>query len=189
MTLQDTVRAIIEAIKEAQVPYMLVGSFSTNAFGVERSTRDLDVVVELGEQLILSVARHLPPGIRLDPQLRFETVTMTRKYEATLDDFAFAVEFFLLSDDPHDQERFRRRVQSQTPEGQIVTLPTPEDVIITKLRWAFLAGRSKDRDDARDVIAVQDIEGQLDWDYIHSWCDRHGTRALLDEVRASIPPI
>ena len=29
----------------------------------------------------------------------------------------------------------------------------------------------------------------LDWDYIHHWCHLHGTRALLDEIRASIPPI
>lgn len=189
MNLQDTVRTVLTALDEAQVPYMLVGSFSTNAYGIERSTRDLDVVVELGEHSILAIARKLPTVIRLDPQMRFETVTMTRKYEASIDDSLFTIEFFLLSDDPHDQERFRRRVRSLTPDGQVVTLPTPEDVIITKLRWALLARRSKDREDARDVIAVQDVDGRLDWPYIEGWCDRHGTRVLLDEVRASIPPI
>jgi hypothetical protein len=40
----------------------------------------------------------------------------------------------------------------------------------------------------RDVIAVQGDE-LLDWDYIHHWCGIHGTRVLLDEIRASIPPI
>ena len=44
-------------------------------------------------------------------------------------------------------------------------VPTPEDVIITKLRWSLLANRSKDRDDARDVIAVQG--DRIDWDYVH----------------------
>jgi hypothetical protein len=48
-------------------------------------------------------------------------------------------------------------------------------------------GRARDRDDVRNVIAVQG--GALDWPYIHSWCDRHGTRQLLDDVRKSIPPI
>jgi hypothetical protein len=189
MTPQDAVRAVLTAIQKTGVPYMLVGSFSTNTYGIERSTRDLDVLVELGDQSILSVARHLPPGIRIDPQLRFETVTMTRKFEAAIEGTPFTVEFFLLSDDPHDRERFRRRVQARLLDGQTVSLPTPEDVIITKLRWALLAKRSKDRDDARDVIAVQDVGGTLDWDYIHKWCDLHGTRTLLDEVRASIPPI
>jgi hypothetical protein len=95
-------------------------------------------------------------------------------------------EFFPLSRDPHDRERFARRVP-KTVLGRSVWLPTAEDVTITKLRWALLGQRSKDRDDARDVLAVQG--DALDWDYIHAWCDRQGTRALLDEVRRSIPPI
>jgi hypothetical protein len=33
------------------------------------------------------------------------------------------------------------------------------------------ANRSKDRDDARDVIAVQ--RDQIDWDYVHHWCEQH----------------
>jgi hypothetical protein len=91
-----------------------------------------------------------------------------------------------VSEDPHDKERFRRRRQVSLA-GREVWLPTVEDVIITKLRWLLLANRSKDRSDARDVIAVQ-FE-RIDWDYVYFWCDQHGTRALLDEIRRSIPPI
>ncbi len=188
MNLQDAVRAVLAALHEAGIPYMLVGSFSTNAYGTERTTRGLDVVVELSDQSILALARHLPREIRIDPQLRFETVTLTRKFEATVEGSPFVVEFFLLSNDPHDQQRFQRRVQAPLPDGQTVSLPTPEDVIITKLRWARHAGRQKDRDDVRDVLAVQDLGPGLDWAYILHWCDAHGTRTLLDEIRASIPP-
>jgi hypothetical protein len=27
------------------------------------------------------------------------------------------------------------------------------------------------------------------WGYVYKWCDEHGTRGLLDQIRASIPPI
>ncbi len=27
------------------------------------------------------------------------------------------------------------------------------------------------------------------WPYVYGWCDQHGTRALLDEIRSSIPPL
>ena len=66
-------------------------------------------------------------------------------------------------------------------------MPTAEDVIITKLRWFAKVRRNKDWDDARDVIAVQG--DALDWDYIHSWCDKHGTRQILGEIQKSIPPL
>jgi hypothetical protein len=42
-------------------------------------------------------------------------------------------------------------------------------------------------DDVKNVIAVQ--ANQIDWDYVNQWCDLHGTRSRLDEIRVSIPPI
>ena len=118
--------------------------------------------------------------------MTFETVTMTVRHVVHVSGTPFHIEFFHLSDDSHDQQRFKRRVR--VPVGSKEGfMPTAEDVIITKLRWFAKARRNKDWDDARDVIAVQG--DALDWDYIHSWCDKHGTRQILEEVRRSIPPL
>ena len=88
----------------------------------------------------------------------------------------------------HPGRRFRLELEGASARSRITpAFDRAEDVIIIKLRWSLLGHRSKDRDDARDVIAVQG--DRIDWDYVHSWCDQHGTRALLDEVRQSIPPI
>ena len=111
---------------------------------------------------------------------------MTTRHVMAVVGIPFKIELFQLSDDLHDQERFRRRRQVRLLDRD-VWLPTAEDVILTKLRWAVQGGRSKDRDDARDVIAVQG--DRLDWEYIRAWSDRHGTRGLLQEIRRSIPPI
>jgi len=54
-------------------------------------------------------------------------------------------------------------------------------VIIWKLRWA----RAKDREDVRAVIAVQG--DKLDWPYIEAWCQQHGTRAMLEAIRRTVP--
>jgi hypothetical protein len=186
MSGNEAVLKMIDALEGCEISYMLVGSYSTSAYGIPRLTQDADFVIELGETSITELARRLAPAIRIDPQMSFETVTMTRRYIAEVVGTAFKIELFLLKDEPHSRERFRRRQLVRTLDRQ-VWLPTPEDVIITKLHWALLANRSKDRDDARDVIAVQG--DTLDWDYVHRWCEEHGTRALLDEIRALIPPI
>ncbi len=178
--------SVIEALEACGIPYMLVGSYSSNAYGVPRATQDADFVIQLGETSIGELSRRLAPAIRIDPQMSFETVTMTRRYVADVVGTQFKIELFLLNDDPHNQERFRRRRQTNLI-GRQVWIPTVEDVIVTKLHWALLGNRSKDRDDIRGVIAVQG--DRIDWDYVHRWCEQHGTRALLDEIRASIPPI
>lgn len=186
MTGNEATLAVIDALDACGIPYMLVGSFSSNVYGVERSTQDADFVVQLPDGSIGDLARRLPSAIRVDRQLGFETVTMTNRFVATVEGSPFKIEFFLLTADPHDQERFRRRRRLQMADRD-VWLPTAEDVIVQKLKWAMLGHRGKDRDDARDVIAVQG--DRIDWDYVHSWCDQHGTRELLDEIRRSIPPI
>jgi hypothetical protein len=42
------------------------------------------------------------------------------------------------------------------------------------------ANRQKDREDVFMVLATQ--RGRLDEAYMREWCDRHGTRPVLDEM-------
>ena len=186
MSEKEATLAVINALDAQEIPYILVGSFSTSFYGIPRLTQDADFVISIGDGSLAKVAQHLGPEFRVDPQMSFETVTMTRRTEIRVIDSPFKIELFHLSSDPHDQERFQRRRKELYLDREVY-LPTPEDVVITKLQWSLLGNRSKDRDDVRDVIAVQG--DRLDWDYIHLWADRHGTRALLDEIRQSIPPI
>ena len=85
---------------------------------------------------------------------------------------------------PHDRERFSRR-QAATVLTHAAFVASPEDMIVTKLRWAAGAHRAKDRDDIRNIIAVQGP--RLDWSYLDRWSAAHGTTALLAEIRASVP--
>ncbi|MCB1232705.1 MAG: hypothetical protein KDN19_20845 [Verrucomicrobiae bacterium] len=169
--------------------YMLVGGLSSMAYGIPRSTKDADVVLAVDQSALGKLASELGTSFELDPQGTFEMVTGTLRFHLRVPEIAFEIELFLLSDDPHDRSRFERRqkIHSQQLNTDAV-IPTSEDVIVMKLRWFGIAKRGKDADDVRDVIAVQGDE-VLDWDYIHHWTAIHGTRELLEEIRASIPPL
>jgi hypothetical protein len=177
---------VVRALDAAGVAYMVVGSLSSNVYGIPRSTKDADFVVELGNTQVTAVMGHLGNGYTLDPQMSFETITATFRYRIKHVASAFMVELFLVSDDPHDRERFARRRLAKYA-GHDVYVATAEDVIITKLRWSRHGKRAKDVDDVRSVISVRG--DQIEWNYVHRWCHAHGTRQLLDEVRASVPPI
>jgi hypothetical protein len=183
MTEREAILAVIDALDALAIPYMVVGSYSSNFYGIPRSTQDADVVVEFGSASVSHLASQLGHSFRLDPQMTFETTTLTQRHVLEVVGIPFTIELFHLSDDAHDRERFRRR-RRVTMMGRQISIPTAEDVIVTKLRWALGAGRSKDREDVRDVIAVQGAN--IDWSYVHAWCEQHGTRALLDEIRSSL---
>jgi hypothetical protein len=183
MTSDEAVQAVVDGLNSVGIPFMVVGSLSSNVYGLARSTQDADIVVQLQAGQIQQLANMLATGIRLDPQPRFETVTMTTYFVLNTKEGKFRVELFVLSDDPHDQTRFARRVHGIVV-GRSVWVPTAEDVIVTKVRWYGTDRRNKDWDDVRNVIAVQ--LDRLDWDYIHRWCDLHGSREHLDAIRKSL---
>lgn len=186
MTSDEAAAAVIDALESLRVPYMLVGSFASNYYGVPRATQDIDLVVQARGETICAVAKELGPRFRLDPQISFETVTATSRLVLYVSQIPFEVEFFLLSDDAHDQQRFARRQRVVLLNRQTF-LPTVEDMIITKLRWWMEARRTKDLDDARGMIAVQG--SRIDWAYVDEWCDRHGTREILENLRNSTPTV
>jgi len=185
LTSEEAAAAVIDVLEAENVPYMLVGSLATNYYGIPRATQDADFVVHLEKSSIPAIAKCLGPRFRLNPQQSFELATATTRYVLQLVGTPFQVELFLLSEDEHDQSRFARRRRVKMLDGH-VCVPTVEDALVTKLRWSRHGARPKDLEDARNMIAVQG--NRIDWDYVRTWCDRHGTRQMLDELRRSIPP-
>lgn len=185
MTADEAAVAVIDALGHAAIPFMIVGSLASNFHGIPRATRDADFLIQIGSSSISDLAAALPDGLRLEPQVAFETVTGTTRYLVTLRQSPFVCELFLCSDDPHDTARFERRERVRVLDREAF-MATAEDMIITKLRWATRANRAKDRDDVRNIIAVRGAE--LDWTYVERWCVTHDTIALLGNIRVSIPP-
>ena len=184
MTSETVTSEMIDALNQMGSPWMIVGSFSTNYYGIPRSTKDADFVLRLEGKSIRELVSLLGADFQLDPQAAFETVTATVRYRIGHPSSDFQIEVFLLSDDAHDQSRFARRV-SVSMFGRAAFIPTAEDCVVTKLRWLRDAGRGKDEDDIRNLLSVQ--QDRIDWDYLLSWCERHGTREILDRIRASLP--
>jgi len=187
-TGNEAAARVIDAFNELGIDFFLAGSYSSNYYGVPRATKDADFVAVLVRRIDV-IAKRLGDEFILDPQASFEGITGTLRDIFTVPSIPFTIEIFHLSDDPHDRSRFERRLKVfDDGLGREVFIPTAEDVIVTKLRWEKRGKRGKDGNDIRDVIAVQGDEA-FDWDYIHQWTAEHGTRELLDEIRASIPPI
>ncbi len=176
MLNNDPVLPVVDALNALKIPYMMVGSYSSNLHGIPRGTRDADFVVEMATDSISLLAERLTSLFKLDPQMGFETVTFHRRWVFHHRLSEFKLEMFLLVDQPFDRERFQRR-QRHTVQGRDVWFQTPEDVIVNKLRW----GRAKDLIDAGDVIGVQG-DG-LDWNYIERWCGEFGRMEMLAQVR------
>lgn len=190
MNSTDLVLQMIGLLDQLAIPYMLVGSFSSNYYGRPRSTNDADFVVAMQGDELEQLRHALGDGFRIDPQMAFETITMHTRHRIVHRASAFQIELFLLADDPYNRRRFARRRQVDF-EGHPAWLPSPEDVIVQKLLWSKSSNRDQDATDAAQVIRVQKNAG-LDLAYIRHWADQHGTRTAFEKMLAGqtvTPPV
>ncbi len=176
---EEAVYLLLSLLNEANVPYMLVGSFSSNAYGEARATKDADFVVDLNAETRQQILTQLPDTFEIDWQVCFETITGHTRQILKIPSIPFEIELFDISDEPFDQSRFSRRQQTSM-EGHTVWLPTAEDVVVQKLRWACLGKRDKDMLDAVNVLKVR--AGRLDFEYIRKWCDQLDILDTLTEA-------
>jgi hypothetical protein len=182
MNSLEATGSVVTALEALKIEYMLVGAFSSNAYGIPRSTKDADFVVVLEAGDLSRIMDRLDDDFRLDRQIQFETITRSTKNVIIYTPTKFEIELFRLGKDEHHKERFRRRVLREMGElGTEVWIPTAEDVIIQKLRWA----RRKDLDDVESVLGVSG--SQLDWRYVFRWTDGHKTSELLRQLCHEVP--
>ncbi len=178
MNSEQGAAQVIEQLETLRVNYMLVGAFSSNIYGIPRSTKDADIVVAFDTIQIVEFCERLGQNFQLDRQMMLEGFTGSVRNVVRFKPTGFDIEFFRLTDDAHHQQRFQRRVRHRISELDCdAWVPTAEDVVIQKLRWA----RRKDLD---DVVNVLSVSGEtLDWGYIRNWTDQHATTVLLDQLR------
>lgn len=184
MTTEELALLVIEACEAEEVAHMLTGALATNFYGVPRSTKDVDMVIDVsGGDPLGRVARRLGKQMDFADQVEFDTLTWGQRLVGTSRTGSpLKVELFALFDDAFVTTQFERRVK--VPMGDpphAAWLPTPEDLVVQKIRW----GRAKDLDDARAVLAVQGLEN-LDLKYVTRWCEEHGTLERLERALGEI---
>ena len=186
MKVVDLAKLATDACDAEGVEHLLTGAMGTSFYGIPRSTKDVDLVLALSDADELArVMRRLEGVVEFDTQVRFDTLTWGKRLVGTLREPPhFKIELFELFDDPFVQMQFSRRIRRRLEDGWEPNLPTVEDVVVQKLRWA----RGKDLVDAGDVLAVQGT-ASLDMDYVRRWCREHGSEKRLDAILAKLPDI
>lgn len=187
MTIEQLALKVVEACEAVGSDHMVTGAFAYNFYGIPRSTKDFDVVVDVKEKkMIGEIILQLDSDIEFGGQVQFDTLTWGRRHIGRARSGpSYQVELFELFDDPFVLSQFQRRKRLYSGQLQHeIWIPTAEDVVVQKIRW----GRSKDLDDVRDVLAVQGPES-LDMDYVTNWCATHGTTERLSAILESLPPL
>lgn len=132
MSEQSLLIRVVAALESAGVDYMLSGSLASSLQGEPRATHDIDLVVALRPADVPIVAAALSgPSVYLDERAMEEAVRRRSMFNLIDSASGDKVDFWLLTDDPFDRERFARRIEVEAL-GLRLKVSSPEDTILMK---------------------------------------------------------
>ena len=182
MSQQTLLTRIVEALDGAGIPYMLTGSLVSSLQGEPRATHDIDLVIDITAGDVAHVIRALSvPEVYLDEHAVGDATRRRTMFNLIDSSSGDKADFWLLTDDPFDRERFARRSRVEAL-GLELSVSAPEDTILMKLRWSAQAGGSEKQ--LGDALRVYELQaGSLDEGYLDEWAARLDLTAALAAIR------
>lgn len=177
---------ILLTLERLEVPYVVVGAFAGIAYGVTRVTADVDIVVDLCETHIQTLAEtYPPPRFYADHEQMRESIRLGLMFNIIDTAEGRKVDLIPLTMKPgYDwvlQNRIRRDVPLPGAGSFQAWFARPEDVIVGKL-MAWQAGRSfKHEQDIRDILVAvrlgddSELTAMFDVNRVEQWVAQLGS--------------
>jgi hypothetical protein len=146
---------------------------------------DIDLVVRIAEYHAEKLASALGEGWYADPPQIRQAIQNGRSFNLLHMATGWKIDLFPAQTDFHECEMVRATLEPVSIDGEVVVCPvlTPEDILLSKLRWYKDGGQVSDRQWS-DIGGVIGANPSLDLDYTRAWAGRLGVTDLLDKALA-----
>jgi hypothetical protein len=174
----ELAQKIASILLPLKIPYVVGGSVASSLLGENRSTQDLDLVIDLEAGTAQRLIDAMSGEFYISESAVTEAITKSRTapHESSfnviyLPSMEKADIFVMSSYDPFSASVMRRRqlypVNGLTEEG--IYIYSPEDIVLQKLSWyKLIPGGSQKQ--WRDVLGVLKVQGErLDLAYLNQW--------------------
>jgi hypothetical protein len=162
------------------MPYMVTGSVAALFYGLDRSTQDTDVVIDIRPANAQRFVEAFDEAYFVDPQMVADSAR-TRIMFNVMPKQGGKVDLIPLKDDPFERLMFERRIRTAYRDGT-VCIPTPQDLVLRKLVWAKDSRSDQQLKDVAVIMAGENFD-ELD-NYFQRWLDSLGVRELLELARS-----
>jgi hypothetical protein len=174
----EFLRLIVERLERGGVPYMLTGSMAMSVYAPPRMTRDLDFVLECGIGDVDLVVGLFREDCYIEETAVREAIRERGSFNIIHNEWIIKADFIVRAEGAYPREEFGRR-RRVIVGGWEAWVASPEDLLLSKLRWAKSGGSELQRSDARRIGASVEA---LDWAYLRRWASQLGLRDELEEI-------
>jgi hypothetical protein len=110
VTFESLLLQLLPALEHAGMPYMLTGSVASSAYGVPRSTLDLDIVIQPTREQLIALIKHFPSAdYYADEQQALQALEKRSQFNVIDHATGWKVDFIIAEDSEYGHTALARR--------------------------------------------------------------------------------
>ena len=178
-TLEDVVRDISEIFRELGIDYVIVGGIAVAGWGNLRTTRDVDVIMDLQEKDITNLKDVMK---KKGFDVRAEDIKDALKEKSHFTIFDTQSDYHIDAKGCYKEKEERTLKTKKAVElwGTKIFIASAEDTIANKLVF----GSEQDIRDAEGIYVRQ--SGKLDLNYLEEICRKMGVSEDLENLKQRV---
>ncbi len=168
---EDMMRLVAAAFDRAGVAYFVTGGMASVTWGEPRYTNDVDVVARLRienvEEFCDAIEDMGGDGIMIDRVAVKDAVSRSGYFNIYHPQSGLKADVMPPTMGIYEGTRFDRIRPEEQPDGQRILFASPEDAILSKLRFFEEGGSEKHIRDIAGILKIQG--GKIDYAYLDEW--------------------
>ena len=163
----ELLKNITEALDREKIPYMVSGSVAMMRYAVSRTTRDIDVVIDLQLADIQRFTKIFEHGFYIHEGAIREAIWQTGMFNVIDDKSGFKIDFIVKKNSEYRQIEYNRRKRVLFFDFEI-WIVSVEDLIISKLIWIQDFQSDKQMEDIENLL----FNNEIDKNYLMEWVNK-----------------
>ena len=182
MRSYDLLQRIADFLERESVPYRVVGSMASIAYGEPRFTNDIDILVDLPLGKIDALCREFPDGdYYLSPEAARTAIARRHQFNILHFPSGLKIDLILVQDTDFSRADIAQGRRLKSEGFYDAMFASPENVILKKLEYYREGGSDKH---LRDIAGILTVQGEsIDREWIETWAVRLGVEAEWRIVR------
>lgn len=148
-----TLWKVIERLEKASIPYMLTGSLALNFYGHVRATNDIDIVIQIDPSETAKIYHLFESDFYISEDVVKEAIQNRGMFNMIDNESVFKVDIIIGKADSFSMQQFARR-QRISVGSQKISVISPEDLILSKLKWSEESLSEIQQKDIENIIRV-----------------------------------
>ncbi len=175
----EVLQVVTDRLNRTNIPYMVSGSMAGNYYTVPRMTRDIDIVIELTETDISKFVSLFQGDFYINKEMIKKQVRQQGIFNLIQNQYVIKIDFIIKKSSAYQETAFSRKKEVLIKSSPMWFI-SPEDLVISKLRWAKDSLSEMQLKDVRNLMETVD---NLDLKYIDNWISQLGLEQIYKEAK------